>query len=196
MAFQEIQRDRSAQRSIWPRVDVMIAFLLASAMCSTATAQSTPLPQPPREFRAAWIASVANIDWPSKPGLSAADQQQEMVRILDRAQELNLNALIFQVRPAADALYESQLEPWSPYLSGTMGEAPGYDPLEFAVREAHVRGLELHVWFNPYRALHKTFDGDVSADHVSKKLPQAVKEYDGYLWLDPGNAEPHNIRSM
>ena len=116
----------------------------------------TPLPPIPREFRAAWVATVDNIDWPSKPGLPAERQRAEMVRILDRAVTLKLNAIVFQVRPAADALYRSDLEPWSEYLTGVQGKDPGYDPLEFAVREAHRRGLELHCWFNPYRARHST----------------------------------------
>lgn len=159
------------------------------------------LPMPPREFRAAWIATVANIDWPSRPGLSSADQRAEMVRILDRATALNLNALVFQVRPAADAVYRSKLEPWSPYVSGTMGQPPEgetYDPLEFVIEQSHARGIELHAWFNPYRALHKAFTGVVSDTHISKRMPGAVKEYDGYLWLDPGNprAVQHSLSVM
>src|SRR5690606_31592728 len=106
-------------------------------------------PEIPREFRGVWVASVGNLDWPSRPGLSTERQQAELVAILDRAVELGLNAVIFQVRPAADALYASPHEPWSEYLTGEMGRAPEpfYDPLEFAVREAHRRGLELHAWF-------------------------------------------------
>src|SRR5215212_7345974 len=113
-------------------------------------------PPAPREFRGAWVASVANIDWPSRPGLSVWEQKLELIQLLNRAADLNLNAVIFQVRPAADALYESKYEPWSEYLTGQMGRAPRpyYDPLAFAVREAHARGLELHAWFNPFRARH------------------------------------------
>ena len=112
-------------------------------------------PAPPREFRGAWMATVANHDWPSKPGLSVAEQKAELIALLDRAAQLKLNAIIFQVRPMADAVYASPIEPWSEYLTGTMGKAPEpfYDPLAFAIEEAHRRGLELHAWFNPFRAL-------------------------------------------
>src|SRR5438067_12789287 len=102
-------------------------------------------PPVPREFRGVWVATVANIDWPSKKGLSTEQQQKELLAILDKAVELKLNAVVFQVRPMCDALYASELEPWSEYLTGTLGKAPDppYDPLELAVREAHARGLEL-----------------------------------------------------
>jgi uncharacterized lipoprotein YddW (UPF0748 family) len=104
-----------------------------------------------REFRGVWVATVANIDWPSKPGLPAEDQKTELVAIMNKAAELKLNAVIFQVRPMADSLYRSELEPWSEYLTGQIGKDPGYDPLAFAIQEAHARGMELHAWFNPYR---------------------------------------------
>ncbi len=147
-------------------------------------------PPPAREFRAAWVATVANIDWPSRKGLSTAEQQAELLAILDRAVQLKLNAIIFQVRPACDAMYVSRLEPWSEYLSGTMGQAPEpfYDPLLFAILEAHKRGLELHAWFNPYRARAIT-DRPASANHISKTRPQLVRQYGKYLWLDPGEKE-------
>ena len=110
-------------------------------------------PPAAREFRAAWVATVGNIDWPSKPGLSTAQQQEEAVKILDRAKEINLNAIILQVRTTADALYDSKLEPWSFFLTGKQGQAPDpyYDPLKFWIDESHKRGMELHAWFNPYR---------------------------------------------
>ncbi len=144
-------------------------------------------PPPPREFRGVWVATVANIDWPSKPGLTTAQQQAELRAIFDRAAELKLNAVIFQVRPGCDALYESKLEPWSEYLTGQMGRAPDpfYDPLEFAVSEAHKRGLELHAWFNPYRARHALAKSEICADHISKTHPDLVRTYGKYLWLDP-----------
>ena len=120
-------------------------------------AQEAP-PPVSREFRAVWVATVANIDWPSKPGLSTWDQQAELLAILNKAVALHMNAIVLQVRPATDALYSSSLEPWSEYLTGQMGRAPEpyYDPLAFAVEESHKRGLELHAWFNPYRSLHPT----------------------------------------
>jgi len=103
-----------------------------------------PLPEPMREFRGVWVASVANIDWPSKRGLSTEQQQKELIDIMDKCKELNMNAVLFHIRPAADAMYKSDLEPWSPFLTGEMGKAPEpfYDPLEMAVTEAHKRGME------------------------------------------------------
>lgn len=167
----------------------LFALLLLQACISTKPVTQTP-PSPPKaaaEFRAAWVATVANIDWPSKPGLSTAEQQAEAIRLLDFLQEHHFNAVIFQVRPQADALYKSELEPWSYYLTGTQGEAPSpyYDPLEFWTKEAHERGLELHVWLNPYRAHHKV-GGEVSTSSIVKKRPELVvflKE--GYWWFDP-----------
>lgn len=153
------------------------------------TAQAADAPPPiQREFRGAWIATVANIDWPSKPGLSVDEQKRELEQLLDLAVELNLNAVVLQVRPACDALYASQLEPWSEYLSGTQGQPPEpfYDPLEYAVAEAHRRGLELHAWFNPYRASHPTMKSPLAANHISRTHPEVVREYGEYLWLDPG----------
>lgn len=142
-----------------------------------------------REFRAAWIATVDNIDWPSKPGLPADSQRAELRTLLDRAARLHLNAVIFQVRPSADAFYVSSLEPWSYYLTGQqgVGPVPAYDPLAFAVDEAHARGLELHAWFNPYRARYSTEPAKASPKHVSRVRPAAVRKYGSYLWMDPGD---------
>lgn len=146
------------------------------------------VPKAAREFRGVWVATVANIDWPSRPGLTSAQQKTELIAILDKAVELNLNAIILQVRPMCDALYASKYEPWSYFLSGEMGKAPEpyYDPLEFAVEEAHKRALELHAWFNPYRALHPTSKPPVSSNHISKTHPELVRQYGKFLWLDPG----------
>jgi uncharacterized lipoprotein YddW (UPF0748 family) len=144
-----------------------------------------------REFRAAWVASVANIDWPSKPGLSPDQQRAEMVALLDSAAALHLNAVILQVRPAADALYPSPYEPWSEWLTARQGAPPDpdYDPLAFAITEAHRRGLELHAWFNPYRASHPSEKQPLAASHVSNTHPELVKRYGSYLWMDPGEPE-------
>ncbi len=163
----------------------------AAARAATYERSTIVPPQPPREFRGAWIATVGNRDWPSKPGLSTAEQKAELLAILDRAVQLKLNAVIFQVRPACDALYASSIEPWSEYLTGTMGRAPEpfYDPLAFAVAEAHKRGLELHAWFNPYRARYSKAISPVSSDHISRARPQLVKKYGNFLWLDPGEPE-------
>ena len=149
------------------------------------------LPPVPREFRAAWIATVANIDWPSAPGLPVEAQKAELRRMFDQAAALNLNAVIFQVRPHADALYASEHEPWSFYLTGAQGRppAPFYDPLAFAIREAHKRGLELHAWFNPFRAGHPADTSQIAASHISRTHPELVVEVGDYLWLDPGRSE-------
>lgn len=145
------------------------------------------LVHPLREFRAAWVASVANINWPSKPGLSTVEQQIEAVTILDYLQENKFNAVILQVRPQADALYASTIEPWSYFLTGEQDKAPDpfYDPLSFWIEEAHKRGLELHAWMNPYRAHHNT-GKEISPKSIVRTNPETVywlKE--GYWWMDP-----------
>ncbi|HET6406954.1 MAG TPA: family 10 glycosylhydrolase [Chthoniobacteraceae bacterium] len=137
------------------------------------------------EFRGAWVASVYNIDWPSKPGLSAGQQQAELREMLDKAKAIGLNAILFQVRPMADAVYESRIEPWSGFISGSQGSGPGYDPLEFAIREAHARGLELHAWFNPFRAATKV-DGPFAKNHISRTHPEWIRRHGSLLWIDPG----------
>ncbi|MFD2517338.1 glycoside hydrolase family 10 protein [Salinimicrobium flavum] len=144
-----------------------------------------------REFRAAWIATVANINWPSKPGLSAGEQQREAIALLDFLQQHNYNAVIFQVRPQADALYPSELEPWSYFLTGEQGKAPEpfYDPLQFWIREAHDRGLELHVWLNPYRAHHSTGGIITEASTVRNKPELVVELKNGMWWMDPSKKE-------
>lgn len=172
----------------------MKALILLAVAASTAGAQlQTSSIQPPpiqREMRALWVASVANIDWPSRPGLPTWQQQAELLAILNRAVALNFNAIILQVRPAADALYPSKLEPWSEYLTGRMGlpPTPYYDPLEFAVTEAHKRGLQLHAWFNPYRARHPSAKSGISPAHISVTRPELVRTYGRHLWMDPGDA--------
>jgi len=150
-----------------------------------------------REFRAAWIATVANINWPSKSGLSTKDQQSEALVILDFLKEHNYNAVIFQARPQADALYESTLEPWSFFLSGVEGQAPDpyYDPLNFWIQAAHDRGLELHVWLNPYRAHHST-GGKITETSVVKTHPELVVELkNGMWWMDPSKKETQDYTS-
>ena len=148
-------------------------------------------PQAMSEFRAAWVATVDNINWPSKPGLSSKEQQQEAITLLNYLKDHHFNAVIFQVRPMADALYKSNLEPWSYYLSGMQGKAPDpfYDPLEFWVEAAHDRGLELHVWLNPYRAYHPT-GKDISNESIVKTNPELVVYLkQGYYWMDPAKKE-------
>ena len=162
-----------------------------SALASISYVPSTGVPpEPAREFRGAWIATVYNIDWPSRPGLPVARQKQEMLELLDHAAELHLNAVILQVRSVCDALYSSPYEPWSYYLTGTMGRPPEpfYDPLQFAIEEAHKRGLELHAWFNPFRA-QVSDNNETSPRHVCRQNPGWIRTYSTLKWLDPGEPE-------
>ena len=161
----------------------------AAALAPAPQAPAAPgaaLQPPPREWRAAWIATVANIDWPSKPGLSAEAQQAEIKALCDTAVRIGLNALILQVRTAADALYESRLEPWREYLTGTQGQHPGYDPLAVWLAEARLRGLELHAWINPYRARHSSAKSELAETHIGRSRDW-VKRYGDQLWMDPGD---------
>lgn len=160
----------------------MVFPLLAAVLLS----DSPPPIQ--REFRAVWVATVDNIDWPSKRTLTPEEQRHEMVHLLDVAAGMHLNAVILQVRPSADALYPSRLEPWSEYLTGRQGQPPKpfYDPLKFAIEEAHKRGLELHCWINPYRAESPAQKGPLCESHIAHTNPSVVKKYGSFLWMDPG----------
>jgi uncharacterized lipoprotein YddW (UPF0748 family) len=140
------------------------------------------------EFRGAWISSVYNINFPSKPGLSAEVQKAQAIQILDTAQSARLNAVLLQVRPEGDALYASRLEPWSRYLTGTQGQSPGYDPLAFFIAEAKKRGIEVHAWLNPYRAAASAGQAR-TPDHISKKFPQYAYKIGSVLWMDPGSPQ-------
>lgn len=162
-----------------------VTALILSFACIVA-AQS--LPNVEREFRAVWIATVDNIDFPTKRTLSAEEQKSELIASLELAEKLRLNAVIFQVRPAADAVYASKIEPWSEYLTGQMGKPQQFDPLAFLVAEAHKRGILVHAWFNPYRAYHPSAK-TMSDDHVSKRKPAIVRQYGRYMWLDPTEPE-------
>jgi uncharacterized lipoprotein YddW (UPF0748 family) len=181
----------NVSRRNWCRMS--LGWLASSPGLSAAGRDGPPAVR--REFRAMWIATVGNIDWPSKPGLPVAQQQRELRDLLDTARRLNLNAVIFQVRTSCDALYPSPHEPWSEYISGRMGVAPKphWDPLEFAVREAHQRGLELHAWFNPLRARYHAAISPVSEKHISRTRPDLVLNYGRYLWLDPALAENREL---
>jgi len=144
------------------------------------------VPAPAREFRGVWIATVYNIDWPSSSSASPAAQKAEMIALLDLAESCNLNAVILQVRPMSDALYASQIEPWSKFLTGKSGRPPSpfWDPLTFAVEAAHARGLELHAWFNPFRA-GVSGVGELAENHITKTNPEAVRQAGSTKWLDP-----------
>ncbi len=164
---------------------------------TSAIASEQP-PPTPREFRAAWIATVANIDWPSRKNLTVAQLKQEADLIISRSKALGLNALILQVRPSADAIYPSTIEPWSEFLTGTQGVAPedsDFDPLAYWVAQSHRAGLQLHAWFNPFRAWHIEATGVASSQHISRTRPDLVKAYDRFLWLDPGepDATAHSL---
>ncbi len=164
-----------------------LLFLLVLLIAGAPQAAAQAGIEPEREFRGAWVATVANIDWPSNRNLSTERQKAELIGILDRAVEINLNAIVFQARTMCDAFYESRYEPWSEFLTGETGKAPEpyYDPLAFIVDEAHKRGLELHVWFNPYRAKHPSAKTSLPENHISKRNPGIVREYGTHLWLDP-----------
>lgn len=178
------------------------AVLLAA--CSRATTSPGTLPVVPdttppaitREMRGLWVATVANIDWPSRPGLGADQQRAELRDILDRAVAAGFNAIIFHVRPASDAVYASKIEPWASMLTGTQGTDPGYDPLAYAVEQAHARGLELHAWINPFRAGKANDSASLAPNHIFHTRRDLVRVYGGNLWLDPGepDVQEHVIR--
>jgi uncharacterized lipoprotein YddW (UPF0748 family)/DNA-binding MarR family transcriptional regulator len=148
-------------------------------------------PRPKYEFRAAWVASVENIDWPSKKGLPVDSQKVEFTRLLDMHQRNGLNAVVVQIRPAADALYPSVYEPWSEWLTGVQGKPPSpyYDPLAFMIEETHKRGMEFHAWCNPYRAVKTIGRSTVAADHVTRRHPEWFVRFENTLYFDPGNKE-------
>ncbi|MFF8270159.1 glycoside hydrolase family 10 protein [Streptomyces sp. NPDC016562] len=171
------------------------ALLAAAAGVAAAvtTGPTAALPVAARaaaiEFRGMWIASVVNVDWPSESGLSASRQRAELLALLDTAVERKLNAVILQVRPAADALWPSKLEPWSQWLTGEQGVDPGWDPLGTAVAQAHARGLELHAWFNPYRVANHTDLDRLVSTHPARRNPGWTVEYGGKLYYNPGLPE-------
>jgi uncharacterized lipoprotein YddW (UPF0748 family) len=169
---------------------LVVLGIAAPAFAQTAANRADSVPPPVmREFRAAWIATVANMDWPSHSGMTTGEQQTELTAMLDRLVAMHMNAVVFQVRPEADALYQSDNEPWSRFLTGRMGRAPEpyYDPLAFVIREAHARGLEVHAWFNPYRALYPSASVDVAPSHVTRTDPSVIRHYGSQIWMDPGD---------
>jgi uncharacterized lipoprotein YddW (UPF0748 family) len=165
--------------------------LLLSLLAALGAAPADEPPPLPREFRAAWVATVGNIDWPSRRDLPPDAQRAEADRILDLLARLHFNAVVLQVRPAADALYASELEPWSVYLTGEQGRAPepGYDPLAYWVEGAHRRGIQLHAWFNPFRAGAGVKREELAPSHLARQRPELVKAYGTYLWMDPGEPD-------
>ena len=166
----------------------LVSFFILPATEAQTHIDSLIKPEPKREFRGVWIATVVNIDWPSDVHLPVEKQKQELITLLDADQRAGINAVMLQVRPAADAFYAKSGEPWSRWLTGKQGQAPDpiYDPLEFAIKEAHKRGMELHAWFNPYRA---TFDGNfkgLSPQHITNLQPSWFFTYGGIKLFNPG----------
>jgi len=142
---------------------------------------------PKREFRAVWVATVNNIDWPSKQGLSTEQQKKEVIDLLNLHSKNGMNAIIMQIRPASDAFYSSELEPWSKYLTGTQGKAPNpfYDPLQFWIEQCHQRNMEFHAWLNPFRVAQNVNE-PLAASHIVFKHPEWIVNYGNKLYFDPG----------
>lgn len=163
-----------------PRIGTLIGFFVL--ICISLSAQP-----PKQEVRAAWIATVNRIDWPNQAGLTAEEQKQELISILDFLENRNFNTVIFQVRPTSDALYRSKTEPWSAWLSGTQGTAPdkNWDPLDFIIDECHQRGMELHAWFNPFRITQNS-KNVLAPNNIAKIHPEWTLSYDNKIVLDPG----------
>lgn len=161
---------------------------VSNARVAVATAATQP-PAVPHEFRAVWVSSVETPDWPSRAGLSAAEQQAELRALLDRVQATGLNTIILHVRMGGDAMYTTPLAPYSLMLTGRSGGDPGYDPLAFAVREAHARGIAVHAWFNPFRAVAPGEHGPFAPNHVTRTHPEWIRHYATQTWIDPGIPE-------
>ncbi|MEO8413587.1 MAG: family 10 glycosylhydrolase [Ginsengibacter sp.] len=147
--------------------------------------------QPKYEFRGVWVATVDNIDFPSSKLLNSFSQRAEFVSLLDMHKRNGMNAVVVQIRPAADAFYPSQYEPWSEWLTGTQGKPPSpyYDPLEFMITETHKRGMEFHAWMNPYRAMFNIKKSSISPTHITRLHPEWFINYGGTKFFDPGNKD-------
>jgi uncharacterized lipoprotein YddW (UPF0748 family) len=168
----------------------LLFFLLSYCLYFTADAQSPPK----REFRGAWIATYANIDWPNR-SQTPAQQRAALIAILDHHKATGINAVFLQVRSQCDALYPSAIEPWSADLTGTQGKAPSplWDPLQFAIEESRKRGMELHAWLNPYRAAANASSiAGFAATHVTKQHPGWLLAAGVQRILDPGIPEVRN----
>jgi uncharacterized lipoprotein YddW (UPF0748 family) len=176
---------RGARHVLWLLRFASTAIIVAAR----ASAQPTP-PPIEREFRAAWISPTEGGDWPSRPGLSIDDQKVELAEVFDRAKAAGLNAVLLHVRTAGDAFYPTKRAPWSRYLVGrdasALGAYNGYDPVSLAIDDAHARGIQLHVWFNPFRAMPPDDLGKPIAGHVTSTHPEWVRRYGKSTWIDPG----------
>lgn len=175
---------------------------LISAALALITALSLALPasaaDAPKEFRAVWVSTIYNLDYPSKTGLTVSQLKSEADEILDKCKAMGMTAVILQVRPNGDAFYKSSIYPWSQYLTGSQGTAPsgGFDPLKYWVKEAHARGLELHAWINPYRVTRSgSADyNSLAASNPAVKHPDWVVKYsDGNYYLNPGIPEVRQL---
>jgi len=179
-------------RSISTLMLITLGFFFdQSLMAQSAVVTNTVTASPKYEFRAAWVASVDNIDWPSKKGLPVDSQKAEFIRLADMHKTNGMNALIVQIRPSTDAFYPSPYEPWSEWLNGVQGRPPFpyYDPLQFMITETHKRGMEFHAWCNPYRAEFIVGKSSISPTHISRIHPEWFLEYGGKRYFDPGNKE-------
>ena len=162
---------------------------IISILDSYKTENDNKIAKERKEMRGIWVATVLNIDWPSKKGLSIESQKQEFIKILDNVKEWNMNAVFVQIKPVGDAFYPSKFSPWSEYLTGKQGENPGYDPLKFMIEEAHKRNIEFHAWFNPYRLTMSGGIDKLSNDNIGKQRPDWTITYGGKLYLNPGIPE-------
>jgi uncharacterized lipoprotein YddW (UPF0748 family) len=174
----------------------LCAFFVSGAQDTVAVATTridtvSRAASPAYEFRGVWMASVDNIDWPARGEHNVDSQQIDFRRQLDLHKANGMNAVIVQIRPAADAFYPSPYEPWSQWLTGEQGRAPMplWDPVKFGIDEAHKRGMEYHAWLNPYRATFNIAKSSISSSHITKQHPEWFLDYGGTRYFDPGNPE-------
>lgn len=176
-----------------PRGRTLCSFTLSLFLCITSYFDIFAQNPPKREFRAAWIATVNNIDFPSSKTLSAAQQQTEFINILNQHKQTGINAIVVQIRPTSDALYESSFEPWSEVLTGKQGQNPQYDPMKFMIEECRKRGIEFHAWFNPYRVVSDATIAKIdSSKHIAAKRPDLLLAYGNLRILNPGLQDSRN----
>jgi uncharacterized lipoprotein YddW (UPF0748 family) len=163
-------------------------------LCVAVFCVSPVFSQSPYEFRGVWIATVDNIDWPLR-GSTTYGQKLEFIRLLDQHQRNGMNAVIVQIRPAADAFYPSPYEPWSQWLTGVQGRPPSpyYDPLEFMIEEAHKRGMEFHAWLNPYRANFNVRSASIARNHITRIHPEWFLTYGGKKYFNPANEDAQDF---
>ncbi len=176
----------------------LLALALACVLTLVTPAFAAGTPSASGEMRGVWVSSVYNLDYPSSPTTDPDKLKAEADEILDNCVKWGLNAVFLQVRPSGDALYKSDLFPWSKYLTGSVGTAPqdGFDPLEYWVEAAHKRGLELHAWINPYRITRSkdTEWNSLPSTHPAKMNPDWVVKYsDGNYYFDPGIPEVRDL---